>query len=195
MRVRHLATQHPRSTRCPLQRYFVRRLRFSGELMVSYFNLMIATDLCFAITPVGPRRSTTTLWPRGPPGHWLVVGPYAILMIVIAPWIRAYQGENYFGITGALTPCCRRAPTCRPPPGRVDRGSIGSNKAQQAAAPRDEVAYAVDHSSGSSGCKRPWDRLRYRDDGLPPSTIAARCASTVSRIVGWKNLRAAENAL
>jgi hypothetical protein len=52
MRVRHLATQHPRSARCPLQRYFVRRFRFSVELMVSYFYLMIASDLRFALTPV-----------------------------------------------------------------------------------------------------------------------------------------------
>jgi hypothetical protein len=81
--------------------------------MVSYFNLMIATDLCFAITPVGPRRSTTTLWPWST-GALACRWPYAILMIVIAPWIRAYQGENYFGITGALTPCCRRAPNVSP---------------------------------------------------------------------------------
>ena len=52
MRVRYLAAQHLRSARCPLRRYFVRKFRFSAELMVSYFDLMIASDLCFATTPV-----------------------------------------------------------------------------------------------------------------------------------------------
>src|SRR6266446_10132953 len=52
----------------------------------------------------------------------------------------------------------------------------------------------VDHLSRSSGAKRPRDRLRYRDAELRPSTIAARCASTVSRIVGWESFHAAENA-
>jgi len=90
-------------------------------------------------------------------------------MIVIAPWIRAYQGENYFGITGAQTPYCRSAPA-RPPPGVVDKESIRRNKAQQAAAPRDEVAHP---------CRPPFQgvrdesalatALRYRDDG--PSAI------------------------
>ena len=56
MRVRHFATQHPLSACCPLRRYFVRKFKISGELMVSYFNLMIATDLCFAITPVDERH-------------------------------------------------------------------------------------------------------------------------------------------
>jgi hypothetical protein len=61
-----------------------------------------------------PSAFNHDLMARGPPVHWLAVGPYTILMIVIAPWIRAYQGENYFGITGALTPCCRRAPNVSP---------------------------------------------------------------------------------
>jgi hypothetical protein len=52
MRVRYLDAQHLRSARCPLRWYFVRKFRFSAELMVSYFNLMIASDLCFATTPV-----------------------------------------------------------------------------------------------------------------------------------------------
>ena len=30
----------------------MRKFRVSAELMVSYFNLMIASDLCFATTPV-----------------------------------------------------------------------------------------------------------------------------------------------
>ena len=52
MRVRDLATQHPLSARRPFGGYFGRKFRFSEELMVSYFNLMIASDLCFATTPV-----------------------------------------------------------------------------------------------------------------------------------------------
>ena len=60
--------------------------------MVSYFNLMIATDLCFAITPVDARHRPRP-WPSA---HRFAVGPHAILMIVIAPWIRAYQGGQLF---------------------------------------------------------------------------------------------------
>ena len=52
MRVHDSVTPHPLSARCPLRRYFVRKFRVSAELMVSYFNLMIASDLCFATTPV-----------------------------------------------------------------------------------------------------------------------------------------------
>jgi hypothetical protein len=95
MRVRHLATQHPRSARCPLQRYFVRRFRFSAELMVSYFYLMIASDLCFATLPVHARHRSRPCGPRLTV-HGLAVGPHAMLMIVIAPWIRAYQGGELF---------------------------------------------------------------------------------------------------
>jgi hypothetical protein len=61
--------------------------------MVSYFYLMIAIDLCFAITPVDARHRPRPYGPRLTV-HRLAVGPHAILMIVIAPWIRACQGEN-----------------------------------------------------------------------------------------------------
>ncbi len=47
MRVRQFATQHPLSARFPLRRYFVRKFKFSAELMVSYFHLMIASNLPF----------------------------------------------------------------------------------------------------------------------------------------------------
>ena len=73
MRVRYLAAQHLRSARCPLHRYFVRKFRFPAELMVSYFNLMIASDLCFATTPVDAWHEhdlmALGLWPsaHGPP--------------------------------------------------------------------------------------------------------------------------------
>ena len=95
MRVRDSVTPHPLSARRPLRRYFGRKFRFSAELMVSYFHLMIASNLCFAITPVDARPSAHSAQ--------ACRCPHAILMIVIAPWIRAYQGGEYFGITGALT--------------------------------------------------------------------------------------------
>ena len=44
MRVHHFATHHPFSACCPLRPYFVRKFKISGELMVSYFNLMIAAS-------------------------------------------------------------------------------------------------------------------------------------------------------
>jgi hypothetical protein len=52
MIVRDPDTPHPLSARSPLRQYFVRKFRFSAQLMVSYFNLMIASDLCFPVTPV-----------------------------------------------------------------------------------------------------------------------------------------------
>jgi hypothetical protein len=134
MRVRQFATQHPLSARFPLRRYFVRKFKFSGELMVSYFNLMIATDLCFAIT--GQREApTTTLWPsahsaqacRWPPRHtddrYCAVDP-------------SLPGE-YFGITGDLVP--PQGPSVSPAPasrtgGRgidlLEQGSAGGSTAR-----------------------------------------------------------------
>ncbi len=64
MRVREPVTPHPLSARCPLTRYFVRKFGFSAELMVSYFYLMIASDLCFATTVVDARRRPRPHGPR-----------------------------------------------------------------------------------------------------------------------------------
>ena len=92
MRVRHLATQHPRSARCPLQRYFVRRFRFSGELMVSYFNLMIASDLCFAITPVDARHRPRPYAPRLTVHR--LADRFAISLIAETPIARMAQWQR-----------------------------------------------------------------------------------------------------
>jgi hypothetical protein len=53
MRVRDSVTPHPLSARRPLRWYFVRRFRFSAELMVSYFYLMIGAT---------SSRNTISLW-------------------------------------------------------------------------------------------------------------------------------------
>src|SRR5260370_2787104 len=66
MRVHDSVTPHPLSARCPLRWYFVGKFRFSAELMVSYFYLMIASDPCFA--NLGPSllwNSTMVAWPDG----------------------------------------------------------------------------------------------------------------------------------
>lgn len=62
----------------------------------------------------------------------------------------------------------------------------------RAAAPRDEVAHAVDHSSRSSDESALGTALRYRDDG--PSAIHHRGAMRVHHVPG-ETLRAGENAL
>jgi len=51
MRMHDSITPHPLSASCPLQWYFVGKFKFSAELMVSYFYLVIAADLCFPTTP------------------------------------------------------------------------------------------------------------------------------------------------
>src|SRR5712671_486615 len=82
-------------------------------------------------------------------------------------------------------------------PGQVDKDrSVGTRpiKRQHRAM---GLRTPVDHPFKEFGTKapsRPPCGIGTMD--LRPSTIvAARCGSTVCRIVGWKNLRAAENAL
>ena len=116
--------------------------------MISYFNLMIATDRCFAITPVD-----------------------------------AWHEHDLMALGLMALDTVHR-------PGQVDQDrSVGTrpNKRQHRAM---RLRTTVDHLSRSSG---PPCGIGTMD--LRPSTIAARCGSTVCRIVGWKNLRAAENAL
>ena len=136
---------------------------------------------------------TTTLWPSA---HRLAVGPHAIVMIVIAPWIRAYQGGELFRHNRPAAAVLPHGSGVSPTTWTGGQGSIRRNKAQQAPAPRDEVAQP---------CRPPFEEFGMKAPSRPPcgigtmdlrpSTIAARCGSTVCRIAEWKNLRAAENAL
>ncbi len=54
-------TPHPLSACCPLRRYFVRKFRFSAQLMVSYFYLIIGCDLVSASTAVEVATSPIAL--------------------------------------------------------------------------------------------------------------------------------------
>jgi hypothetical protein len=186
MRVRHFATQHPFSARCPLHRYFVRKFKFSGELMVSYFNLMIATGVFL-------RQHQST---RGTDHDLMALDSRCIdLPLALrhtddgyASWIRANRTGELFRHNRPADPVPPHGSGVSPTTKDRSVGTRLSRRQHRAM----RLRTPVDHLSRSSGAKRPQERLRYRDAELRPSTIAARCAFTVSRIVGRKNLRAAK---
>ena len=165
MRVRDPVAPHPLYAHTPLRWYFVGKLKFSAELMVSYFYLMIVSDPCLATTapamrqvmPRAIRRSKILMEDND------VISPVAVSSSVRSSTAAAGIGAGKTGHQekGPSTPPARIAP--------ASHGSSGRPSATSGA--RHFVARI---SSRAKSAPRIHFHLRRTYSGRPSSSMRFR---------------------
>jgi hypothetical protein len=191
MRVRDPVAPHPLYAHTPLRWYFVGKFKFSAELMVSYFYLMIVSDPCLATTapamrqvmPRAIRRSKILMQDND------VMSPVAASSSVRSSTAAAGIGAGKTGHQekGPSTPPARIAPASHGSSGRPSATSgarhfVARISSRAKSAPRIHFHLRRTYSGRPSSSMRFSDTTAMASSVVCRPSVRERSASPITRL-------------